>query len=43
MLYVILCAIGWILALWFIARPLLVFACRKTGAYGDKGPSQSIM
>lgn len=43
MLYVILCAVGWILVLWFIIRPLLVWACRRTGAYGDKGPSEGII
>ena len=42
-LYIILCAVGWILALWFIARPLLVWACRKTGSYGDRGPTEGIM
>lgn len=42
-LYVILCSIGWILMLWFIFRPLLVIACRRTGSFGEKGPTQGIV
>ncbi|KAM0756252.1 hypothetical protein T439DRAFT_320950 [Meredithblackwellia eburnea MCA 4105] len=42
-LYIILCAIGWILLLWFIVRPLLVWGCRRTGAFGSHGPSQGVM
>lgn len=43
MLYVILCSIGWILVLWFLIRPLLVIACRRTGSFSEKGPTQGIV
>ncbi|KAI5477861.1 potassium:hydrogen antiporter [Pseudohyphozyma bogoriensis] len=42
-LYIILCSIGWILALWFIARPVLIWWCRKTGAFGEKGPDETLV
>lgn len=42
-LYVILCAIGWVLVLVFVGRPLLVLACRRTGSFGEKGPTQGIV
>ncbi|KAK4705232.1 monovalent cation:H+ antiporter-2, CPA2 family, partial [Phenoliferia sp. Uapishka_3] len=42
-LYVILCAVGWILILWFVVRPALVWACRKTGANGDRGPGEGLV
>lgn len=42
-LYVILTSIAWILVLWFICRPLLVIACRRSGSFGPKGPTQGIV
>ncbi|KAL8286345.1 hypothetical protein RQP46_004833 [Phenoliferia psychrophenolica] len=42
-LYIILCAVGWILILWFLVRPLLVWACRKTGSFGNRGPTEGIV
>lgn len=38
-LYIILTAIGWVVALWFIGRPVLVWLCRATGSYGENGPT----
>lgn len=40
--YVLLCAVGWILVLIFIARPLLYWAGRKTGSF-ENGPSNLMM
>ncbi len=42
-LYVLLTCIAWILVLWFIGRPLLVIACRRTGSFGESGPTQGIV
>ncbi|KAJ8295666.1 K(+)/H(+) antiporter 1 [Rhodotorula toruloides] len=41
-LYVLLTAIGWILLLWFVARPILKYLGRKTRSFGEHGPSQSM-
>lgn len=41
-LYIILTAIAWILALWFLIRPLLVLLCKKTGAF-QRGPSEFVV
>lgn len=42
-LYVLLTSIAWVLALWFIIRPLLVWTCRKTGSFGERGPTQGVV
>ncbi|GAA5926839.1 hypothetical protein JCM10213_002463 [Rhodosporidiobolus nylandii] len=41
-LYVILVVIGWVLALWFIGRPVLMLVGRKTGSFDGHGPSQAM-
>ncbi|GEM11741.1 potassium:hydrogen antiporter [Rhodotorula toruloides] len=41
-LYVLLTSIGWILLLWFVARPILKYLGRKTRSFGEHGPSQSM-
>ncbi|SCV69534.1 BQ2448_2554 [Microbotryum intermedium] len=41
-LYIVLTSIGWILTLWYIARPALVWLGHRTNSYGDTGPSQSM-
>ncbi|GAA6056311.1 hypothetical protein NBRC10513_005620 [Rhodotorula toruloides] len=41
-LYVLLTAFGWILLLWFVARPILKYLGRKTRSFGEHGPSQSM-
>lgn len=42
-LYVLLCAVGWILVLWFIVRPLLIWWCRATGVGKEKPPSELLV
>ncbi|KAI5474268.1 hypothetical protein MNV49_003746 [Pseudohyphozyma bogoriensis] len=42
-LYVILTAIGWLLALWFIVRPVFNYLARKSGSFDGRGPTQSIV
>lgn len=42
-LYVLLTSVGWVLTLWFIIRPLLVVLCRRTGSFGEKGPTQGVV
>ncbi|CEQ39973.1 SPOSA6832_01550 [Sporobolomyces salmonicolor] len=41
-LYVILTSIAWILVLWFIGRPALIWLGRKTRSFGEAGPSQAM-
>ncbi|BGP30353.1 K(+)/H(+) antiporter [Rhodotorula toruloides] len=41
-LYVLLSAVGWILLLWFVARPILKYLGHKTRSFGEHGPSQSM-
>ncbi|ORY43580.1 Sodium/hydrogen exchanger family-domain-containing protein [Leucosporidium creatinivorum] len=41
-LYVILTSIGWILFLFLLGRPALQWLGRKTGSYGEKGPSETM-
>ncbi|GAA5872667.1 hypothetical protein JCM3774_001879 [Rhodotorula dairenensis] len=41
-LYVILTAVGWTLALWFVGRPVLKYLSRKTRSGGEGGPSQTM-
>lgn len=43
MLYILLTSIAWLLVLWFIIRPLLVIACRRSGSFGENGPTQGIV
>lgn len=38
----ILTSIGWILALFLIGRPALQWLGRKTGSYGEKGPTETM-
>lgn len=43
-LYVLLTSFGWILVLFFLVRPLLVYICKRSGSYGgEKGPTQSLV
>ncbi|KAM0792622.1 hypothetical protein ACM66B_005282 [Microbotryomycetes sp. NB124-2] len=41
-LYIILTSIGWILALFFIGKPMLHWLGRKTNSYTENGPSQAM-
>jgi Kef-type K+ transport system membrane component KefB len=40
--YVLLCAIGWILFLVFIIRPVFIAYCRRTGSF-ENGPTSSVI
>ncbi|KAM0753738.1 hypothetical protein T439DRAFT_342036 [Meredithblackwellia eburnea MCA 4105] len=42
-LYILLTTIGWTLALFFIVRPLFLFAVRKSGSFDGRGPTQTII
>lgn len=41
-LYVLLCAVGWTLALFFLIKPVFLYLCRRTGSL-ENGPSQLMM
>lgn len=41
--YVLLCAGGWTLVLVYLARPLVLWAGRKTGSFESGGPSNSMV
>lgn len=42
-LYVLLTSVAWILVLFYLIRPLLIYMCRRSGSFGEKGPTQSIV
>lgn len=42
-LYVLLTSLAWILMLFFVFKPLLVLMCRRTGSFGEKGPTQGVI
>lgn len=40
--YILLCAVGLVLFLYFLVRPAFIYCCRKSGSY-DNGPTAGIM